>query len=691
MANITFRRFSACAATFGAVWLITAGSPYNLARAATPEPSPLVLSPPSPAFSKVSRARLNVFLDALENGDTKNVADLLPSFDDPLLQKAVEWMWLISPNSNRSFAEITSFIDANPNWPSQALLRQRAEEAMTDAVPDFEILAWFKRSAPVTADGATRQISALLSVGEKDAAITLIRHSWINEDFGTGQEKRFIDRYGKYIDEVTHEARLDRLLWEGRTHPASRMMKYVNADYKKLAEARLALRERKSDIDAILKSVPQKYRNNPGLMYEQVRWRRINDDDKDARDLLLHKANDLAYISIRPEYWWTEKAILARRALQEGYITDAYRLVANHGQTEPADIAGAEWLAGWIALEFLGDSQIALQHFQNLYDVVQYPISQSRGAYWAGRACKAMGDRERANKWFHLAADHAHTFYGQLANDELGGAVHYQVEQAHPTPEQRKRFENNELTKVSRELGDMGLGNIIRPFIMALVDQADSPEMLAMATGLASEYGRTDLAVIAAKRGIRSGGGYLDAAYPVYDLVPGGQEPDPGLVHAIMRQESLFNPGAVSYAGARGLMQLMPATAKRMASHLNMPYSVNRLTEDPGFNIQLGRHYLSKLLDRWNGAEILTIASYNAGPSRVKEWIEEYGDPRDPEVDPIDWIEMIPYKETRNYVQRVMEGTYVYRRRFARDEIAMSQENAAEVDKSAKPINKPQK
>ena len=323
--------------------------------------------------------------------------------------------------------------------------------------------------------------------------------------------------------------------------------------------------------------------------------------------------------------------------------------------------------------------------------MVQYPISQSRGAYWAGRACKAMGDHERANKWFHLAADHAHTFYGQLANDELGGAVHYQVEQAHPTAEQRKRFENNELTKVSRELGDMGLGNIIRPFIMALVDQADSPEMLAMATGLASEYGRTDLAVIAAKRGIRSGGGYLDAAYPVYDLVPGGHDPDPGLVHAIMRQESLFNPGAISYAGARGLMQLMPATAKRMAAHLNLSYSVSRLTEDPGFNVQLGRQYLSKLLDRWNGAEILTIASYNAGPSRVKEWINEYGDPRDPDVDPIDWIEMIPYKETRNYVQRVMEGTYVYRRRFARDEIAMSRENAATVDKSVQPTKKSQK
>ncbi|AUG53007.1 lytic transglycosylase domain-containing protein [Thalassospira marina] len=688
MANVSFRRFSAYAATLGTACLITAGGHYNSASAATPEPSPLVLAPPSPAFSNISRARLNVFLDALEKGDTKNVSELLPSFDDPLLQKAVEWMWLISPNSKRSFAEITAFIDANPNWPSQALLRQRAEEAMTDAVPDFEILAWFKRSAPVTADGATRQISALLSVGENDAAIALIRNSWINENFGTGQAKRFIDRYGKYIDEATHEARLDRLLWEGRTHPASRMMKHVNADYQKLAEARLALRERKSNIDTILKDVPAKYRNNPGLMYEQVRWRRINDDDKDARDLLLHKANDLAYISIRPEYWWTEKAILARRALQEGYITDAYRLVANHGQTEPGDIAGAEWLAGWIALEFLGDSQIALQHFQNLYDVVQYPISQSRGAYWAGRACKAMGDKERAKKWFHLAADHAHTFYGQLANDELGGAVHYQVEQAHPTPEQRKRFENNELTKVSRELGDMGLGNIIRPFIMALVDQSDSPEMLAMATGLASEYGRTDLAVIAAKRGIRSGGGYLDAAYPVYDLVPSGQNPDPGLVHAIMRQESLFNPAAVSYAGARGLMQLMPATAKRMADHLNLPYSVDRLTEDPGFNIQLGRQYLSKLLDRWNGAEILTIASYNAGPSRVKEWIAEYGDPRDPDVDPIDWIEMIPYKETRNYVQRVMEGTYVYRRRFARDEIAMSQENAPEPEETAKQTGK---
>ncbi|MFH1803453.1 MAG: lytic transglycosylase domain-containing protein [Pseudomonadota bacterium] len=661
-------RLSICAAVLGAS-LFLAG-PASAAQ----EESPLLIAPPSPAFSSISRARLNVFLAALEQGSTKKVQQFLPAFDDPLMQKAIEWMWLVSPNSGRSFAEITHFIDANPTWPSQALLRQRAEEVMTDAVPDADILAWFKRSAPVTADGATRQISALLSAGQEEAAIQLITHSWVHNNFGSGQEKRFIDRYGKYIDQTIHQQRLDRLLWEGRTGPAERTMKYVSEDYRRLAQARMALRTDAGGVDGALSRVPQKYQNDPGLVYERVRWRRIKGRDQEARDMILNQANDLAYISIRPEYWWIEKAILSRRALQKGHITDAYQLVANHGQTQAADIADAEWLAGWIALQFLGDSRIALAHFQNLYEVVQFPISKSRGAYWAGRASKAAGDTQKAQEWFQIAATHAHTYYGQLANDELGGAISYSVEQPVPTPEQRAEFEKNELTIVSRTLGNMGLGNVIRPFVMALVEQGDSPEMLAMATEMAREYGRTDLAVLAAKRGIQSGGAYLDAAYPVHDLVPLGKKPDPGLVHAIIRQESLFSTTAVSHAGARGLMQIMPATAVRLAQSLKLDYEVDRLTADPAFNIQLGREYLSWLLDRWNGEEILTIASYNAGPTRVREWINEYGDPRDPDVDAIDWIEMIPYKETRNYVQRVLEGTYVYRRRFARDEVAMNTE-----------------
>ncbi|BDW95927.1 lytic transglycosylase [Thalassospira tepidiphila] len=675
MAQASFRKISICALALGFSILIP-GS-YQV-QAATNEDNVLQTQPPSPLYSAVSRARLNAFLDAVEDGKTDIFEQLLTNFDDPLLQKAAEWMLLTAPNSGHSFEEITAFIDAHPKWPNQALLRQRAEEAMTDAVPDEEILAWFKRSAPVTADGATRQIKALLGAGQESAAIALVRSSWINENFGSGQERRFLDRYGEYIDQETHQQRLDRLLWEGRLTTAARMMKYVSDDYRRLAEARAALRAMSGGVDGAINRVPEKYRDDPGLIYERVRWRRKKDRDQDARDLLLSQANDLAYISIRPQYWWLEKAILARRALQKGHITDAYRLVANHGQVDPGDIAEAEWYAGWIALEFLGDADIALTHFQNLYDVVQYPISLSRGSYWAGRANEALGDQKRAKEWYAIAAEHAHTFYGQLAIDKLGSKPSYSVEQPVPTAEQRAEFEAQELTQVVRKLGAMGLGNIIRPFIMALVYEHDEPEYLAMATDLAREYGRTDLGILAAKRSIRTGSGYLDAAYPIHEQVPLGRAPDPALVHAIMRQESLFNPQAVSSAGARGLMQLMPATAKRMAQSLKLDYDTDRLIEDPSFNIAVGRAYLSRLLDRWDGQEVLTIASYNAGPTRVRQWINEYGDPRDPDVDLVDWIEMIPYSETRNYVQRVMEGTYVYRRRFARDEIAMGQSDAAQ-------------
>lgn len=584
--------------------------------------------------------------------------------------KVLRWMEFADPQSNASFADITAFIAANPTWPQLSTLQRRAEEAITLTTPNQEVLRWFAAYPPITVDGRTAYGKALLETGQAEKAVKVLRETWIEGGFGVLQERQFLERYSQYLRNQDHIARLDRLLWDRQDDAAQRMILRVDAAYRLVAQARFALMKGKGDAEAALAKVPPDLRDDPGLVFERLRWRRQKEMDDEAIALLKHPARN----KVRPDMWWTERSILARRALQQGHAAEAYRLARDHGQTEGSGYAEAEWLAGWIALRFLDDPNGALAHFTRLYERVQYPVSRARGAYWAGRAAEARGNSAEADKWYSAAAQHVTSYYGQLAaarlsKDQLWSLPADPV----PTAQEAANFDRQELTRIVRLLAEIGETATMRTFLLRLNDLAVTPGQRALTANLASSLGREDVAVNLARRSDREGITLVSQGFPVPALPMDGPA-EKALVLALIRQESAFYYEAVSPVGARGLMQLMPATAEKVAKGLKMNVTPAALTTDPGLNVRLGSAYLAEVLEDFNGSYILALAAYNAGPSRARKWMRDFGDPRDTNVDAVDWVEMIPFTETRNYVQRVMENVQVYRHRLGVAELAWSLE-----------------
>jgi soluble lytic murein transglycosylase len=341
-------------------------------------------------------------------------------------------------------------------------------------------------------------------------------------------------------------------------------------------------------------------------------------------------------------------------------------MVSRHGLKDGVGFAEAEWLAGWIALRFRNDAKQAQRHFARLYDGVSTPISSARGAYWTAEAAAAQNDGEAAERWYRSAAAHGTAFYGQLAGARLGLPLSVDLSTAVAVwAVDRETYEESDLVRLVRLLGAFDQRKLQQTFLRHLRDQAQTATDYRLLAELSQSVGRMDQAVIAAKQARRLGVFMPTFLFPlptpVYNAVAAAPSPEPALVLAVIRQESAFDPKAISRAGARGLMQLMPATAHQVAHRIGVPYRRAMLTENPAANLHLGRAYLQEMLDTFSGTSMLALAAYNAGPHRVVRWIKDYGDPRHPDVDPVDWIEQIPFDETRNYVQRVLEGQAIYR------------------------------
>ena len=590
---------------------------------------------------------------------------------DPVAAKLVFWSDVTRLGGRASFAEITRFIAENPDWPDQAVLRRRAEEAINGALPPTEILAWFQDRHPITTEGRVRLGEAQLATGRSEAGRATIRDAWIRGTFQNDAERAFLATHGARLTGDDHRRRLDRLLWQGRHTEAQRMLGRVDAGTRALAEARIRLRAAAPGVDGALARVPAASRNDPGLIYERVRWRRQKGQDSAARELL--RAHPLDHAN--PELWWTERAVLARRALAEGHVSEAYRTAKDHALSEGASFADAEWLAGWIALRFLDDAKPAFDHFVALFKGVRFPVSRSRGAYWAARAAEADLRADMAEMWYRTAAEYPTTYYGQLAAIRLGSGSRLSLPpDPHPRADEIARFNGHDLVRAVRLLAAFDRPDLLPPFLLALAEIEESAGWKALAAELAGELGRADTAIAIAKEALRRGHPLIGRGYPavrvpeVEALRPRAAEIP--LILAMVRQESAFDPQAVSRAGARGLLQVMPDTARGVASKLNIPYSKTRLTGDPDYNLKIGRAYMTELLDSFNGSYVLALAAYNAGPGRVRQWRLANGDPGGDVIDAVDWIEAIPFAETRNYVQRTLENLQVYRTMLDGTEVA---------------------
>jgi soluble lytic murein transglycosylase len=614
------------------------------------------------ALSAADQQSMRSALTAAQAGDFGRAYAEAGAIKDPLPIKMLRWMDYARPGAPGRFPDITDFIEKNRDWPAQKALRRHVEEASaaeTDAVAG----EWLERYPPISAAGRVREAEIMLNAGDLAGSTELLRATWIGSDFGPQDEKSFLVHHSSVLRPEDHAKRVDRLLWNGQTAAAQRMLPLLSPDWRAAAEARLALAIQSSKAEALVARVPAQLRSDPGLVFEQLRFLRRKDMTDAAVQILLAQPGDL----VRPTAWWGERQAVARRVLASGNADLAYRLVEQHGLIEGSAFSDAQFLLGYIALRFMKNPALAFDHFSRILTRVAAPYAKARAAYWGGRTAEAQGKSDLAAKWYAAGADHMATFYGQLAAHELGrDAPPRPLPEPVPDAAELASFNDNELVRAARIFFELGDGERGKVFLLHLADNAKSPATFAMLAGLAEASGRIDLGIAVAKRAIEAGTPLMIHGYPV-TTIPSGGTAEHSLLFAITRQESAFERDAVSRAGARGLMQLMPATASFIANKMQLPFSADRLTADGIYNVVLGRAYLETLIEDFGGSYALAIAAYNGGPGRVRQWLRDYGDPRGGSIDMVDWIEMIPINETRNYVQRVLENLQIYRGQIGRD------------------------
>ncbi|PJB69336.1 MAG: transglycosylase [Alphaproteobacteria bacterium CG_4_9_14_3_um_filter_47_13] len=601
-------------------------------------------------------------LAEIKKGHWTKAETMIAGTRDPLAAKIYYWLAYTKNADDVSFGRITSFSMQNPDWPGQRRMRLNAEQALTKKIGDDEILAWFGKNRPLTQDAMERYLDAL----ERHNFITELRETaqdwWKNALIAPDQQSRFLSKYGKYLDEKSHRFRMDMLISKGHYTNARMIARLMGHGYPALAEARIAIASDNEGLNALIAGVPPHLAHDPGLVYERLRWRRRHNQDFGALEI-LHNPPPADTIINLPD-WWNERHIMARRLMEQGQYESAYLLVSKHQQKEGLPFAQAEFLAGWLALR-LKKPWRAFEHFEALYLKVSMPVSKARGAYWAGRASDNLGHPEISRKWYQAAARHQTTYYGQLALEKLDG-VDRPPQQMPPqrSLESRNSFNRSEMAQITRILNKAGYRKEAGDFLDAMAEKIRIPEDYIFVADLAKELNHYHNAVRIAKKGLEKNILMLDQAFPTLLTSMKKIDLEWSLVHAIIRQESAFDYDAQSPAGARGLMQLMPATAKEVAGKKGLSYNIDWLTSRPDYNIALGSSYMEQMLRRFNGSYALAAAAYNGGPGRVDKWLKQFGDPRKDEIDIVDWVELIPVYETRNYVQRVLENTYVYRMKF---------------------------
>ena len=591
---------------------------------------------------------------------------------DPLAAKIALWMRLVNRSAPASAAELVAFLAENPDWPFPDTLARRAEAALAAEGDDALALAHFARNPARTLQGALRHAEALDRAGRAAEARAVVRRGWAELPGDPLAEESLLLRFGSTLTEAEHWRRFDRLAFARDVAGAARAAQHLGGARAAAANARLALAR---EDEGALAATPA----DLGWAYERARLLRRRDRDAEAAatwiaaERLRQEMDEEAARAI-----WAERQVLARKLLRLGQEREAYRVAAGHGIAAPGEPRQeAEFLAGFIALRRLNEPALARQHFAAVGRDSRSVITRARSAYWQGRALAALGETGAARQRFADGAELPVAFYGQLAALALGedaAALSARIARAATPPVTMPRaadFAGRELARAVLTLADLGDTRRARIFLLRLEDLAADGTDRLLAARLANHIGRPDHAVWVARRAGAAGDILLAEGWPA-PYRPPVTTPEPALIHAITRQESNFDPEAVSAANARGLMQLLPSTATLVARRLGMQVQPQQLTANPEINMRLGAAYLEQMLERYAGALPLAAAAYNAGPGRVDQWLGIYGDPRRGDVDVIDWIEQIPFAETRNYVQRVIENLVVYR---ARDPAAAALEH----------------
>ena len=648
----------------------------SLSPKKAPRPTALKAAPDlaqGDSVASIDVQRRHLLREALRTGsaDALSRLDALPApagpasarADAALLRDLMLWRRLVD-SDGEEWEAVDAFDKRRPGWPRMNQLRSRAEWKIPEPIAAARVLAFFSADEPQTARGMRLLGEALIATGQAKRGEEWIVRGWREEPASPAERRLFLATHSALLAEH-HFARVDMLMRRQRYSAAESLAKErLSEGQQALIGARIALYRKRRGVDAAVGRVPQTLSDDPGLTHARALWR-LHKNRNDEAEQLLREA-DAAQVIRDPALWSVMRMTLARDAFEDGRPRDAYAIAAPHGLTSGLRFAELEWFAGWMALRFLDAPGAALKHFETLWKGVSTPISRSRAAYWAGRAARAKGDAAIANAWFERAAMHPSAFYGQLAIEALGTAPAFTDAEGEPfalttlTPTQRALYDAAELLYAA------GMTSDARRFLMALAMRREEATALRRFIALAEAYGDGPGQIALGKVGRERGQSIWPALYPI-PAQPSfvGRRVEPALLLGIARQESAFSESALSGAGAKGLMQLMTATARSTARGAGVQFDRARLTTDAEYNLNLGDAHLQDLLAAYEGSYPLTAAAYNAGGGNVGKWIERFGDPRSADVDMIDWIESIPFNETRNYVQRVLESVQVYRGRLA--------------------------
>ena len=584
---------------------------------------------------------------------------------DKSIYNFIQWRHLLRKGNQASYYDYKIFIDKNENYPRIGRVKYLSEHKLsTDKISPKKIIDTFASSKPLSGFGKMILGESYILTDNSEKGVRLIKDGWITAELTKSELRFYRKKYKKYLNSEDYIKRADYLAWNNKYWDLKRLLRYLPKDYELLYNARQLLMSKSYGVDNAISKVPVKFKNDAGLNYDRLKWRRKRGRVDSSVEILLKIKNTKDYL-VRPDKWWIEREIISRSLIYKKKYELAYKISSNHGMIEGPEYAAAEWMSGWIALSFLNDPLLAKDHFENFYYNVGYPISVARGAYWLGKSYKKIGNKDQSIKWFKEASSYLTTYYGQLAFMELDPTAKFELSKdTEITKDYRDYFFKKEIVKLIYLLDELNEDKYAKHMLRHLANDNIDSGSEALAAELATNIERFDFAIQVAKIASYEKRFHNKYNYPIIstpNYINGRKIPETAFILSIIRQESEFDLSANSHAGAKGLMQLMPYTAKLVAKQAKLPYSKSRLTTDPEYNINLGSHYIAGLILEYDGAYPFAIAAYNAGPKRVRYWKKINKNPQKNQISYVDWIELIKFKETRNYVQRVLENYNVYR------------------------------
>ncbi len=605
-----------------------------------------------------------VFLNISEKKWT-SVFRLTKKVKDKDFKNLISWIYLKEKSNKATFSDYINFIDNNPNYPRINRLKYLAEHKINlNSNSPNTVIGWFESSPPLSGFGKIKLGESYFLKGDLKKAERFIKDGWINASLSSKDLRYLNKKYKKFLNSSDHLKRADYMAWEYKYWDLKRILRYLPKDYRALYNARQILMSNSYGVDDAISKVPNNLKSDIGLRYDRLKWRSRRGRTESSLEIIDQAPLNKDEL-VRADLWWKQRNIISRSLIYKKKYEKAYEVAKNHALDGGPEFAEAEWMAGWIAVSFLNNPNKAVNHFKSFYENVGYPISLARGAYWIGICYEKLGKNKLSNDYFTEGSKYLTTFYGQLSFKKINPTGQFElIDQSKYTKSYEKQFNSNPLVRHVFLLKELNKTNYSKDIIKHLADLNIEEGSEVLAAKLATEVGRYDYAIQISKKASYEKRFYNKYNYPIITtprVINGKNMPSQEIILAITRQESEFDAKANSHVGAKGMMQLMTYTAKLVAKQMGVPYRKSKLTSDPEYNINLGTYYFNSLLNEYGETYPFAIAAYNAGPKRVRYWRKINGDPKKGSIDFVNWIELIKFKETRNYVQRVLENASVYR------------------------------